>query len=106
LFAKENYLFERYGAKVYGICQDSTELHDEFSCAFWVPFPLLSDTDCAVGNMYERGKDFNILPGRTTFVIDKAGIIRLRYSSATNVAAHVKKAMKKVKQISEGGTDL
>lgn len=74
--------FESVGAVILGVSIDSIKSHENFAQKFHLPFPLLSDADKSVYTAYgvfkEKsmyGKTFLGIE-RTTFVIDKEGIIR------------------------------
>jgi len=65
-----------------GVSLDSTDSHTAFALHHQLPFPLLSDTDAAVSKRYGVYKE-KMLYGkshwgieRTTFAIDKRGILR------------------------------
>lgn len=51
-----------------GISPDDIEIHNRFSEAYGLQFPLIADKNNAIRKMY--------LPGRITFLIDKEGVIR------------------------------
>ena len=69
------------GAVVLGVSPDSVKSHDKFKLKFELPFPLLSDPDHKVAELYGAwgekkmfGKTYmGIL--RSTFVIDREGKI-------------------------------
>lgn len=74
--------FKRAGALVFGISRDSLKSHESFKAAECMPFELISDPDehlCSLfdvmrlKNMY--GKQVRGIE-RSTFVIDREGIIR------------------------------
>jgi peroxiredoxin Q/BCP len=78
-FVKE---FDEAGAVILGVSIDSIASHEKFSTKFHLPFPLLADTDKTVSTAYgvfkEKsmyGKTFLGIE-RTTFLIDKQGIVR------------------------------
>ena len=74
--------FEKADTVVLGVSLDPVESHEKFALDNRVPFPLLSDADAAVSKTYGvyREKSLYGKPywgiERTTFVIDKRGIIR------------------------------
>ncbi len=74
--------FDKAGAAILGVSIDSVKSHEKFAEKYHLPFPLLSDEPKAVTNAYgvfkEKsmyGKSF-LGVERTTFLIDKQGIIR------------------------------
>lgn len=80
---RDNYtMLTAKGMTVLGVSADDEESHKKFAEKFNLPFPLLADTDKKIiesygvwgeKNMYGK-KSMGIL--RTTFVIDKNGIIQ------------------------------
>lgn len=60
--------FMKIDAQVIGISSDSLETHKKFSEKYGITFPLVSDGDGSIKNIY--GKK------RITYLIDKKGIIR------------------------------
>lgn len=74
--------FEAAGAVILGVSTDDLASHEKFTAAHSLNFPLLSDPDAAVSTRYgvykEKsmyGKKFMGIE-RTTFVIDRDGVIR------------------------------
>ena len=60
--------FEGLNAQVLGVSPDDVETHTKFSASLGLRFPLIADTDKAIGQRYA--------PGRITYLIDRDGIIR------------------------------
>jgi peroxiredoxin Q/BCP len=58
-----------------------------------VKFPLLSDRDGKVKDLYGVKSSLGIFLGRVTFVIDKQGVVRSVFSSQTNPKSHVSRAL-------------
>lgn len=74
--------FEKAGSEIVGISRDSIKSHENFKTKFTLPFALLSDADelaCEqFGVMKQKmmyGKQVRGIE-RSTFVLDKKGIIR------------------------------
>ena len=73
---------KRLGAKVVGISADSTDSHGKFIAKHELNFPLLADPGnkvCKLYGVYKMkslyGREFMGIE-RTTFIIDKAGVVR------------------------------
>ena len=81
------------GAEVIGVSSDTAESHKSFGEKCGVKFPLLSDRGGRVRNLYGVKTSFGFVPGRVTFIIDKAGVVRRVVSSQTNPGKHVSEAM-------------
>ena len=69
------------GSVVLGVSRDTVKSHDKFKLKFDLPFPLLSDPDHAVADLYGAwgekkmyGRTFMGII-RSTFVIDEEGVI-------------------------------
>jgi peroxiredoxin Q/BCP len=77
--------FAGAGAAILGVSTDPVDSHEAFARKFSLGFPLLADTDAAVSTAYGvcgpknlYGKE-SISITRTTFVIDREGIVRRVY---------------------------
>ena len=85
--------FTAQGAQVVGVSADSVRSHRRFAERHRLPFLLLSDRDGAVRGLYGVEKTLGILPGRVTYVIDKAGVVRHVYSSQLRATRHSVEAL-------------
>lgn len=85
--------FREAGAEVIGISSDSAESHQKFADRNRLPFLLLSDSDGQVRARYGVRKTLGLIPGRTTFLIDRDGIIRSLFSSQFQAARHVSETL-------------
>ncbi len=85
--------FRDLDAEIIGISGDSTESHGRFISKYQLPFTLLSDKGGRVRKLYGVKKTLGIIPGRATFVIDKAGVVRHVFSSQSQPARHVEEAL-------------
>jgi peroxiredoxin Q/BCP len=57
-----------------------------------------------VRELYGVEKTLGILPGRVTYVIDPAGIVRHVYASQLMVTRHTTEALEAVRALSPAGT--
>ncbi len=85
--------FAELGAEVVGISSDSVESHKGFADDCDLPFKILSDPDGEVRREYGVSSSMGLLPGRVTFVIDKAGVVTHVFSSQLHATRHVKEAL-------------
>ena len=92
-------VFKEAGAEVIGVSADSPESHTKFKQEHHLPFLLLSDEKNEVSRLYGVGKTLGLLPNRTTFVIDKEGIIRHIFSSQADAKKHIDEAVRIVKEL-------
>ena len=96
--------FLRHSCVVMGISRDECLKHAEFRDKHGISVPLLSDTDGAVCKRYgvwqmkemDGVRKHGIV--RSTFVIDKQGVIRLMYSGI-NAKGHVQEVLRAVKEL-------
>ena len=86
--------FAKAGAVVIGISSDSADSHKDFAAHHRLPYLLLSDPDGSTRRAFGVPKALGLLPGRATFVIDKAGVVRHAYSAPFQAAAHPREALK------------
>src|SRR2546425_7391491 len=81
-FRDANHEMQKRGIVVLGVSTDSVDSHKKFAEKHGLPFPLLSDTDAAVSQLYGVWKEKNLYGKkvlgviRETFLIDKDGIVR------------------------------
>jgi peroxiredoxin Q/BCP len=85
--------FREAGAEVIGISSDSEESHQGFATRFRLPFLLLADRDGAVRARYGVPRTFGLFPGRVSYLIDRAGIVRHIFSSQFQPWRHVAEAL-------------
>jgi peroxiredoxin Q/BCP len=94
--------FNDAGAAILGVSADDVDSHEQFASKFGLPFPLLADTDHAVSERYgtwklrRQGDREWMGIERTTFLIDKAGVLRKVYPKV-NVEGHVDEVLEDIK---------
>jgi thioredoxin-dependent peroxiredoxin len=91
--------FQAAGAEVIGISGDSVDSHQKFASKHNLPYTLVSDTNNQVRKAYGVPATLGLLPGRVTYVIDKAGIVRHTFNSQFNPTQHVAEALRVLKLI-------
>lgn len=91
--------FVRAGAAVIGVSGDALERHRVFAEKQHLPFLLVSDGDGSLRKAYRVSRPLGILPGRTTFVIDKAGVVRHVFSRLFSAEPHVTEALEVVRRL-------
>src|SRR5262245_31784078 len=92
-FRDEYQDFVAAGASVVGISPDTAESHQEFARRRGLPFLLLSDPERRVFRLYGVADFLGLFPGRETFVMDPAGIVRHHVKSALRPRRHVREAL-------------
>jgi len=90
--------FVTAGADVIGVSRDDAGSHASFRQHHRLPFTLLSDPGGKVATTWGV-KGLGPLPGRVTFVFDKTGTLRHRFSSQLRFGRHVDEALDVVKQL-------
>jgi len=96
--------FEDAGAVILGVSTDSIKSHENFASKHSLPFTLLSDEDKSISTEYgvytEKTMYGKTSMGivRTTFVIDKEGIIRKIWPKV-KVEGHVDEVLEFIKSL-------
>ncbi|MFM7836700.1 MAG: peroxiredoxin [Planctomycetaceae bacterium] len=88
--------FQSAGFEVIGVSSDTNDSHDQFRERHQLPFRLISDASGALRRLYQVPRTLGLFPGRTTFVIDAAGIIRKVFTAAFASSEHVAQALQAV----------
>jgi thioredoxin-dependent peroxiredoxin len=95
-------VFTDAGAEVMGISSDSIESHRQFAEEQHLPFLLLCDEHSRVRRLYNVPTTLGFIPGRVTYVLDQAGIIRHIFNSQINATQHVKEALATISSLKKG----
>lgn len=91
--------FVEAGAVVIGVSGDSADSHRQFAAAHRLPFVLVADGDDSIRRAFGVPKTMGLLPGRTTYVIDREGTVRLAFSAQMTADRHVREALDVVRQL-------
>ncbi|PZX92418.1 peroxiredoxin [Flavobacterium aquariorum] len=93
--------FKDLGAEVIGISSDSVVSHQKFTQQYKLPFILLSDSDKKIRKLFGVPSGlFGILPGRVTYVADKAGTIIMVFDSMM-AKRHIPKALEAIRELKQ-----
>ena len=92
-FRDSHEAFTDAGAEVIGISSDSVKSHRAFADKHNLPFTLLADIGGSVRKEWGVGRTLGVIPGRVTYVIDPAGVIRRRFSSQFSPKKHIAEAL-------------
>ena len=84
---------------MWGISGDDAGSHRRFAERHRLPYPLLVDAGNRVREAFGVAKAMFVLPGRVTYVIDGAGVVRLVYNSMLDATAHVSQAKTALRQL-------
>ena len=85
--------FMTAGADVIGVSSDDPESHRAFSRQHKLSFPLISDAGGSLRKAFAVPRSMGLFPGRVTYVIDQAGVVRHIYSAQFASAEHVRQAL-------------
>lgn len=91
--------FRDAGAEVIGVSGDSAESHQRFAGKHRLSYPLISDRDGSLRKAFGVPKLLGLFPGRTTYVIDREGIVRLAFTAAFSSEGHKREALAAVKRL-------
>jgi thioredoxin-dependent peroxiredoxin len=92
-------VFTQAGAEVIGVSSDSVESHAGFAGHHKLPFTLLSDEGGRVRKTYGVPATLGLLPGRVTYVIDRAGVVRHVVNSQVHIGRHIDAALTVVREL-------
>ena len=84
---------EALDAEVFGISTDTVVSHRRVAAQWGLSYRLLSDPGGRVRKAYKVERTLGLFPGRVTYVIDKAGIIRGAFNDPLQARKHVRKAL-------------
>jgi peroxiredoxin Q/BCP len=85
------------GAVVIGVSADNAGSHAKFAERLGLPYRIVTDKGGAVRKRYGATL-LGLFPDRVTFVIDKDGIVRHRYSSMHS-GKHVEEALQTLRRL-------
>ena len=91
--------FEDLGAVVWGVSADDTVSHRRFAARHTLPFPLLSDPGNTLRRRLGVPRAMGVLPGRVTYIVDGAGVVRHVFSNLLDGPAHVREARRILKDL-------
>ncbi len=86
--------FEMFDAEVYGVSSDSLSNAERFAKQNRLSFPLLSDADGKVRRMYQVPKVLGLIPGRSTYVIDRNRTVAKVVHSQLSAQAHIEESLR------------
>ncbi len=92
-------LFKILGSEVWGVSNGDSQSHLDFANKNDLQYPLLCDDNNMLRAQFGVPKFLGLLEGRVTYIIDSRGIIRHIFEDLLNGPAHIKEAIKVVKEI-------
>ncbi|ASC69429.1 Rehydrin [Halomicronema hongdechloris C2206] len=88
--------YRRHNAQILGVSADDVASHDQFCDAEGLAFPLLSDPNGTVSQLYGAWLGFRSL--RHTYVIDPEGVMRARFLGV-RPAIHSQEVLAKLERL-------
>jgi thioredoxin-dependent peroxiredoxin len=93
-------VFTEADAMIIGISGQSVESHKKFAEKYHLTFTLLSDDGNKVRKLFGVPTDlFGAIPGRVTYVVDKAGTVVYVFDSQSQATKHVDEALRILKEM-------
>lgn len=91
-------------AVIVGVSFDSERSHQDFIREHNLPFPLISDPDKSLGELYGATRFRGLWPmaKRVTYVIDRAGIIRKVAHHEFAIEAHLDDILETLRELQQG----
>jgi thioredoxin-dependent peroxiredoxin len=97
-FRDQYEVFNEADAVIIGISGQSVASHKKFADKYRLSFTLLSDEGDKVRKMFGVPVNFlGMLPGRVTYIVDKAGKVIYVFDSQTQATKHVDEALRILK---------
>ncbi len=87
------------GAEVWGVSGDDAASHGRFASRHKLPYPLLVDRGNSLRKAFGVPAVLGLLPGRVTYVIDAAGVIRHVFNNLLDGPAHRREALEALQRL-------
>lgn len=91
------------GATVIGISGDSVDEIAAFARDKRLQYTLLSDSAAEVRGLWKVPRDFVVLPGRVTYVLDREGVLTKVIRSAVRMEKHIAEALREIVRLRKAG---
>ena len=93
-------VFSSADALIIGISAQSVQSHLDFAKKYKLNFTLLSDEDNRVRKLFGVPTDlFGLLPGRVTYIVNKAGKVVFVFNSQLKAEKHIEEALRILKEL-------
>ena len=89
----------KFSERRFGVSRGNEKSHFAFAEKNKLQYPLLCDENNALREAFGATTFLGMLDGRVTYVIDSQGIIRHVFEDLLNGPAHIKDALKVLKEI-------
>ena len=91
--------FVEAGAVVVGVSGDTAGAHRAFARRYALPFTLIADVGGALRKAFRVPRMMGFMDGRTTYVIDKNGIVRHVFTAHFVADEHITEALAVVRDL-------
>ena len=91
--------FVAAGAVIIGVSGGSIKSHQRFVEERRLPFLFVSDRDGGLRKAFGVPRLLGFVPGRTTYVIDKQGVVRHIFTSHFSADRHIEEALRIVREL-------
>jgi peroxiredoxin Q/BCP len=78
---------------------DDAGSHQRFAQRYQLPYPLLVDRGNALRRAFGVPQVLGLLPGRVTYLIDPAGLVRHSFNNLLDGAAHRREALEALQRL-------
>ncbi len=92
-------LFKILGAEVWGVNNGNTQSHLAFANKNKLQYPLLCDQKNTLRKQFGVPRKLGFIEGRVTYIINAEGIIKHIFEDLLNGPAHIKEAIKALKEL-------
>ena len=97
---RDNYSEIRdYDAVIIGVSGDSAESHRDFKETHSLPFPIISDPDGRLRDLYGVRSAIPLLRPRVTYVIDKQGVIQAAFRHDLAIGRHLSDTLSALEEL-------
>ena len=91
-------VFGKYDALIVGISAQSVKSHLDFANKYRLNYTLLSDEGNNVRKLFDVPANlFGLLPGRVTYIVNKAGKVAYIFNSQLQAEKHIEEAIRILK---------
>jgi thioredoxin-dependent peroxiredoxin len=97
---RDNYnAVKGYDAVIIGVSSDDEESHRRFKEEHSLPFPIITDPDRKVSELYGLRPILGLIRPRATYVIDKQGVIRKAFQHNVFIGRHLSDTLEALDQL-------
>jgi len=79
-----------YDAIIAGVSRDSAQSHRDFKAKHHLPYPIITDPEGRLEQLYDVKTSLPLIRPRVTYVIDKAGVIRSALRHDIAIGRHLR----------------